>query len=122
MAMKICVGIALALMLDGCASQTGTPYRTATICMIDAPQICAGLKDKPITLGIERADQQKLEDNAPTTMAVDVPLPLPNGDTGAEVECFLNSHSRKVIYSRVTKFPQSEQAASYFKATGLCTN
>jgi hypothetical protein len=115
------IGMVLALALGGCASQGGAAPGAGAICMIDATQVCEGLKDKPITMN-GPADAQGVEDSSPITMNISVPLPLPDGDVGAEVACELNSRTRKVIYSRVTNPPQSEQAATYFKQAGLCTN
>ncbi len=74
------VAILLVLVLGGCASQRGSAPSGAAICTINAQQICEGAKDKPITLGIEQADQERLEENSPATMSIDVPLRLPNGD------------------------------------------
>jgi hypothetical protein len=116
------IGMVLALALGGCASQGGAAPGAGAICTIDATQVCEGLKDKPITMNGQQTDAQGLEGSSPITMNISVPLPLPDGDVGAEVQCELNSRTRKVIYSRVTKPPQSEQAATYFKQAGLCTN
>jgi hypothetical protein len=115
------IGMVLALALGGCASQGGAAPGAGAICTIDATQVCEGLKDKPITMNGQQTDAQGLEGSSPITMNISVPLPLPDGDVGAEVQCELNSRTRKVIYSRVTKPPQSEQAATYFKQAGLCT-
>jgi hypothetical protein len=107
------IGMVLALALGGCASQGGAAPGAGAICTIDATQVCEGLKDKPITMNGQQTDAQGLEGSSPITMNISVPLPL---------QCELNSRTRKVIYSRVTKPPQSEQAATYFKQAGLCTN
>jgi hypothetical protein len=110
--------ILCSLAIASCAAQRGSGASFG--CTIDAAKVCEGIKDEPIRLGNYRADRQMLEQNAPATMPVELPLRLPNGDVGAELVCNMNSRTHKIIYSQVTVPPQTEQAAAYFKEHGLC--
>jgi hypothetical protein len=84
--------------------------------------VCIQAAKGPIEQGGKHTDASMLEQNAPRTMSVSVPIEMPNGDVAAEVVCQVNTHNHSVTSAQVTKGPTTKEEADYLRSQGACAD
>lgn len=115
--------LAALLALSACSSQgAATVAAKSGGCQVDATKICQQVRDKPISMAGYQTDNPMVEQNTPATMTVGVPINGPDGSVIAEVNCFINTRHRSVVYARGTKAPETERDVDYARSAGICSN
>ena len=103
--------------------QTGQSLQ-AKGCKVDAAQVCARVKDQPVDMagtGLQ-ADQRMLEQNAPVTSDIVVPIRMPEGEPDLMIHCGINTKYRSVTYASLAPGPAvSDDGVKYLRARGYCS-
>ena len=122
-ALLIAIGL---LGLAGCSSagdQTSQSLQ-AKGCKLDAAQICASVKNRPVAMAGTGllADQRMVEQNSPVTSNIEVPIQMPQGEPDLMIHCGINTKYQSVTYASLAPGPAvSDDGVKYLRARGYCS-
>ncbi len=122
----------LCVALAACGAQTpadsgaaSSPAAgTSDTCHVDAARFCESVRNAPISLtgsgGGLSMSSRELQDSTTPTMWVHWPITAPGGTQVAEVQCYVNTRKRAVIYAKVLTEPSTAAGAKFLRDQGMC--